>query len=98
MNGGDDQINGTPACDDDSDCDDGLFCTGNERCIDGQCQEGTPPCPPFEDCELCDEDFDECALPCTTDDQCFTGIPEDEQFCDGCVCLSVEKNTLTAGS
>jgi hypothetical protein len=46
-------------CEDDGDCDDGLFCTGAETCVDGVCQNGTPPC--SED--LCDEENDLCAEP-----------------------------------
>ena len=32
-------------CSEDSDCDDGLFCTGNETCVESMCQPGTDPCP-----------------------------------------------------
>lgn len=32
-----------PACVDDADCDDGLVCNGQERCVDGVCVPGTPP-------------------------------------------------------
>lgn len=83
-----DQTVETPECVNDSNCYDGLFCNGDEQCINGQCREGTPPCPPFEDCELCDEFSDECALPCTSDDECFTGVPGFEQVCDGCFCVA----------
>jgi len=33
-----------PECSADSECDDGLFCTGQERCIDQVCQAGQDPC------------------------------------------------------
>jgi hypothetical protein len=33
-----------PACDVDRDCDDGLFCTGEESCTDGTCSRSEPPC------------------------------------------------------
>ena len=31
-------------CEEDADCDDGLFCNGEETCADGECQAGTNPC------------------------------------------------------
>ncbi len=34
-------IGGSPGCDDDSDCDDGLYCNGAETCVGGSCQAGT---------------------------------------------------------
>lgn len=46
-------------CEDDTDCDDNLFCNGTEVCVDGICQDGAPPC--TED--LCDEDNDVCQEP-----------------------------------
>lgn len=35
----------------DEDCDDGVFCNGRERCINGQCAPGTNPCRPTESCD-----------------------------------------------
>ena len=32
-----------PGCTQDAECDDGVFCTGVERCIDDVCEPGTPP-------------------------------------------------------
>jgi hypothetical protein len=40
-----------PECVDDGDCDDGLFCNGEETCVDGTCKEGENPCLPDEDCD-----------------------------------------------
>jgi hypothetical protein len=48
----------TTGCDDDLDCDDGLYCTGEEACVDGQCEAGPAPCD--EDVESCSEDNDSC--------------------------------------
>ncbi len=39
------------------DCDDELFCTGVENCVDGFCISTGNPC----GCELCDEDLDICS-------------------------------------
>ncbi len=54
-------------CSTNGDCDDGLFCNGEETCIDidpvtliGICTNGVNPC--AED-ETCDEDTDECIAP-----------------------------------
>ncbi|WP_053233736.1 MopE-related protein [Sandaracinus amylolyticus] len=51
------------ACDDDSDCDDGLFCTGVDRCVDQVCTTA-PAC---QADETCSEDDDECAPSCSLD-------------------------------
>ncbi len=44
-----------PVCSFDRDCDDGLWCTGRERCAGGRCVPGRPICP-----EACDEVRDGC--------------------------------------
>jgi hypothetical protein len=54
---------GSPACRSAADCDDGLFCTGLERCDDGLCSAGTPrDCDDGVECTLdrCDEDSFSC--------------------------------------
>jgi len=67
-------------CDDNEDCDDGLYCNGEETCVGGECQDGT------------DVDCND-SVPCT-DDSCNEGtdscdnIPNDGlcdngQYCDG---------------
>jgi hypothetical protein len=43
-------------CTTDSQCDDGLFCNGAERCVGGSCQAGADPCPG----QACDESGDVC--------------------------------------
>ncbi len=43
------------------DCDNGLWCDGEEYCDDGDCYSGTEPC--TDPHEVCDEDSDSC-VPC----------------------------------
>lgn len=50
-----------PACATDTDCDDGLFCTGVERCLAGVCV-GNPAC--IEDSQDCDESAGRCFTRC----------------------------------
>lgn len=69
-----------PDCIDHSDCDDGLFCNGEEVCIQNQCFDGMDPC--AED-ETCDEEHDGCVpsapIPyCLDDTDC-----DDRLFCNG---------------
>lgn len=40
-----------PECVDDEDCDDRLFCNGEETCVDGSCKDGENPCLPDEKCD-----------------------------------------------
>jgi len=73
-------------CNTDEDCDDGIFCNGQEEClratgnIQGEtvtivnCQHSTNPCPSSE---LCDEEEDIC-LDCLEDAHCDDGL-----FCNG---------------
>jgi hypothetical protein len=67
-------------CITDEDCNDGLFCTGTEICIDGSCT-AVSACPPAIDgCvtrgAFCDEDNDLC-VDFADDSQCDAG-----QICD----------------
>ncbi len=52
-------------------CDDGLFCTGEEACVLGTCELGTPPCIPLG---FCRESDDQC-LDCLDDSDCSDGDP-----------------------
>jgi len=61
-------------CMDDSHCDDGLYCNGNELCHDNKCIGGTNPC---DETEVCDEENDRC-LDCESNMDCDDGI-----FCNG---------------
>lgn len=50
-------------CESASDCDNAVFCDGDEACVDGVCEPGTPPC------ELgCDETTDACSMRCRDDE------------------------------
>ncbi len=65
----------TTPCTTDADCDDGLFCNGEETCVNSVCQPGTNPC---EEDQICDEENDVCVTEgCQTDDDCA-----DDEFCD----------------
>ena len=55
----------TPPCDNDDDCDDGVWCNGQERCSlpDGSCVAGDPPCDDEVECteDVCQEEQRACA-------------------------------------
>jgi hypothetical protein len=77
-------------CEQDQDCDDGLWCNGDEYCSNSFCRSSTRDCSIVADsCNDagCDEDADQCApapvadgtgcddgLYCTTDDECAGGV------------------------
>jgi len=63
------------ACTDDADCDDGLFCNGEEACMSGVCAAGSPPC--TDDTPVCDETNDRC-VECLNNSDC-----SDSLFCTG---------------
>ncbi len=85
----DDDTDGIPdecLCTDDSECDDGLFCTGVERCVDELCIHTDLPCPG----QICVEDQQICV-------DCLVGTDCD----DGLFCTGVEScvdNQCQAGS
>jgi subtilisin family serine protease len=63
-----------PECLSNSECDDGLFCTGAETCdSNGVCQVGGEACPG----QLCSESDDTC-VDCLSNSQCDDGL-----FCNG---------------
>ena len=65
-------------CREDADCDNGLFCDGAERCVEGACVPGTNPCTPPEEC---DEEEDICKPPPVP---CAIGIaPETAEVVSG---------------
>ena len=39
-------------CSSHEDCDDGLYCNGEEVCVDLNCQPGSPPCEPSYCCDV----------------------------------------------
>ena len=49
-------------CEQDADCDDGLYCNGAETCVNGACSAGTFPCDDGVACttDSCDDDADSC--------------------------------------
>jgi len=51
----------TTGCADDAECDDGLFCNGQERCVGSICVP-TPSC--VSDLQTCDEALDRCFTDC----------------------------------
>lgn len=55
-------------CETDSECDDGLYCNGAERCAAGVCARGTVQCEDSASCttNVCDEENDRCVI--TADD------------------------------
>ena len=61
-------------CLEDYDCDDYLFCTGMERCVDNACEPGIAPCAKDEGCN---EQFQVCVGPDRDDD----GIPDENDNC-----------------
>lgn len=87
------ELSNGPDCFTDSDCDDGLFCTGAEACNDGICVSDPAPCgfstAPADDadCELCDEVNDGCFTSCDSDAECDDGIfCNGQETCNGCRC------------
>ncbi|RLG30524.1 hypothetical protein DRN98_07285, partial [Methanosarcinales archaeon] len=75
----------------DEDCDDGLWCNGEERCIDYFCVDGTPPeCDDDVECTIdsCDEENDRCVNE-PDDSACNDGLwCNGQEYCDvnlGCV-------------
>ncbi len=78
----------TSACNLDSDCDDGLFCSGVERCVNGACQAGSTPCGAGT---TCDEATAMCqpAQGCSADTDCDDDNPCTEDACVNLTCISV---------
>lgn len=65
----------------DSECNDGLFCTGQERCFLGTCLPGTNPCASMPSRPLCNEATDTCV-------QCFSiaDCPKNDDPCRLATC------------
>lgn len=59
----------------DEECNDDLFCNGEETCVAGACQAGTSPCVAGE---ACDEAANQCVTACAIDTDCDDGV-----FCNG---------------
>ena len=60
-------VNAEPACGSDAECDDAIWCNGQEACDvgTGSCLDGTPPCERHQTC-------DEAAQTCIDPDPCIT--------------------------
>jgi cysteine-rich repeat protein len=69
-----------PTCANDSECDDGLWCTGSETCVSGSCLSSGNPC--SGSLPVCDEDQDECVA-CSINSDC-----DDDNECTSDVCSS----------
>ncbi len=81
---------GCQECVDSGECDDGLWCNGEEQCVGHVCQEGLPPdCADGVVCteDLCNEENDACENP-ANDALCDDGDPCTDDVCDsltGCL-------------
>ncbi|MFQ5463022.1 MAG: S8 family serine peptidase [Phycisphaerae bacterium] len=79
--------NATPdeceTCKFDSDCSDGLFCTGAEICTSGVCLAGPPPCPG----QVCRESDQSCVA-CLIDADCDDANPCTFEWCNHTTCES----------
>ncbi len=66
-------------------CDDGLFCNGEETCEAGSCIAGTPPTCDDDDPstdDRCDPSYDACSETAPPDPWCGNGITEAGEECD----------------
>ena len=68
-------------CTEHYECDDGIFCNGEERCNLGTCQAGGNPC---EGWLACNEDIASC-VECLSRDDCDTGGCSDYGLCVTCM-------------
>jgi hypothetical protein len=72
-------------------CDDGLFCTGEEKCESGECMSGALPCaPPL----VCNPNTESCqaAPQCMNPNECpDDGNPCTDRACNGGVCSNVPR-------
>ena len=78
---------GGNGCTTNADCDDGVFCNGEETCLSGECVDGTDPC---EADETCDENADVCdaSAECEINADCDDGVfCNGDEICTGGVCV-----------
>ncbi len=78
-------------CLEDSDCDDGQWCNGEETCVQDECVPGDPPCPDdgvyCNGEETCNEQNDQCGNsgnPCSDDGLYCNGEEECNEGADSC--------------
>jgi len=76
-------------CGTDAECDDGLWCNGQERCVSGQCAAGAPVnCNDGNACtdDACDETLNRCTHPCGAAGPgsacCGNAVCEQEAVCN----------------
>jgi hypothetical protein len=84
-------------CQNNADCDDGLFCNGIETCIDEHCQSGIPVCSDGIFCnglEVCDESTDSCTSPGNPCPQC-TICNDITDSCDPSASIAISPKTGT---
>ena len=77
-------------------CTDGLFCNGDERCMDGVCTMGASPCNESSTCieVVCDEDIDDCLeIPVNAGEDCSEPL-----FCLGNVSMKCTETGICADS
>jgi hypothetical protein len=74
----------------DEECNDDLFCNGEETCVDGACQVGTAPCAAGE---ACDEANEQCVSACAIDADC-----NDEAFCNGAEACDANTGLCASGA
>lgn len=78
-------------CSSNADCDDTVFCNGDEQCISGHCRAGTPVNCPADNVrctlEFCSEGSKQCE-----------SVPQDSDCSDSTVCNGSERCDPTAGN
>jgi hypothetical protein len=74
----------------DEECNDDLFCNGEETCVDGACQAGTSPCVAGE---ACDEANKQCVTACASDADCDDGV-----FCNGAETCDANTGLCASGA
>ena len=79
-----------PTCTEDADCQDNLFCTGTETCVNNACQATGDPCSGLT--PLCDDDINQCVA-CQNDDDCG-----DSNVCNGAESCNLVTNLCESGS
>jgi len=79
-------------CVTDEDCDNGLYCDGQESCLGNICVSGTKPCSGYE----CDEEEDECVFPCRPNYEICDRYNPD--CCSGCCCSDLTMDICTPSS
>lgn len=75
-------------CDDE--CEDDVFCNGEEECADGECAAGTPPC---NENQRCDEEGEKCVNLCDEDADC-----NDPDSCNGVESCNLDLGECQAGT